>query len=46
MKNRCLAPLILLAISLQGFSQTQESSAAKGLEGVWRGTRRRTHIHR
>jgi len=38
MKNRCPALLILLAISFQVFGQTPESGAAKGLEGVWRGT--------
>jgi murein DD-endopeptidase MepM/ murein hydrolase activator NlpD len=38
MKNRCPALLMLLAISLQVFSQTPESGAAKGLEGVWNGT--------
>jgi hypothetical protein len=38
MKNRCPAALILLAISFQVFGQTPESGAAKGLEGVWRGT--------
>ncbi len=38
MKNRCPALLILLAISIQVFGQTPESGAAKGLEGVWRGT--------
>ena len=39
MKNRWPALLILLAISLQVFGQTPESSAAaKGPEGVWKGT--------
>jgi len=38
MKTRCPALLILLAISFQVFGQTPESGAAKGLEGVWRGT--------
>ena len=38
MKNRWPALLILLAISFQAFGQTPESGAAKGLEGVWRGT--------
>src|SRR5215813_1876011 len=38
MKNCCSTLLILLAISFQAFGQTPESGAAKGLEGVWRGT--------
>ena len=39
MKNCCSMLLILLAISLQVFGQTPESSAAaKGPEGVWKGT--------
>jgi len=38
MKNRCPALLIMLAISFQVLGQTPESSAVKGLEGVWRGT--------
>src|SRR5262245_40471217 len=33
-----VAVMILLAISLQVFGQTPESGAAKGFEGVWRGT--------
>jgi murein DD-endopeptidase MepM/ murein hydrolase activator NlpD len=38
MKSRCPALLILLAVTLQVFSQTPGSGVAKGLEGVWHGT--------
>src|SRR5215510_2585779 len=38
MKSRCPALLILLAVTIQVFSQTPGSGVAKGLEGVWHGT--------